>query len=55
MKELGIGGEELPSLAPLDKTTRQLQAQDWQMQEASSGIALAANAGGDADEDATSG
>ena len=55
MKELGIGGEELPSLAPLDKTTRQLQAQDWQMQEASSGIALAANAGGDADEDGTSG
>ena len=55
MKELGIGGEELQSLAPLDKTTRQLQAQDWQMQEASSGIALAANAGDDADEDSTSG
>ncbi len=42
MKELGIIGEELPSLAPLDKTTRQLQAQDWQAQGHSEGLSLAA-------------
>ncbi len=44
MKELGISGEELPSLAPLDKTTRQLQAPDWQLDDSSNGIALAAGA-----------
>jgi DNA recombination protein RmuC len=47
IKELGIGRDELPSIEPLDKTTRQLQAQDWHMQEPRDGLALAAGADDD--------
>ena len=42
MKELGIGGDEISSLVPLDTTTRPLQAQDWQTQKSSKGLTLAA-------------
>lgn len=42
MKELGISGDTLPSIEPIDKTARQLQAQDWQMQESPGLLSLAA-------------
>ncbi len=44
MKELGIAGDTLPSIEPIDRTTRQLQAQDWQSSGPGNGIALAADA-----------
>ncbi len=42
MKELKIGGDDLPAIEPLDRSPRPLQAQDWQMQKSSKGLALAA-------------
>jgi DNA recombination protein RmuC len=44
MKELGIRGDELPSIKSINKTTRQMQAPDWQLRDSSNGIALAADA-----------
>ena len=44
MKELGISGDELPSVAQIDKTARQMQATDWQTQTPTNDLALAANA-----------
>ena len=55
LHELGVGADEVPEVKEVEAHIHQLQGDDWQMQEASSGIALAANAGGDADEDGTSG
>jgi DNA recombination protein RmuC len=42
MKELGIGGGELPSVTPLDKTTRQLGPKDWQILSHADSLSLAA-------------
>ncbi len=42
MKELGISGDELPSIEPIDRTTRQSQAPDWQLQDNAEPLALAA-------------
>ncbi len=44
MKELGIRGDELSSIQPINKATREMQAQDWQSLSVSNGIALAAGA-----------
>jgi len=47
MKELGIAGDTLPSIEPIDRMARQLQSQDWQVEAASGNISLAAGAGKD--------
>ncbi len=44
MKKLGMSGSELQPMKPLHETTRQLKAKDWQTQDASEGLALAAGA-----------
>ncbi len=44
MKKLGMSGSELPPMKPLHETTRQLKAKDWQTQDASEGLVLAAGA-----------
>lgn len=42
MKELGVSGDGMATPVQIDKTTRQLQAPDWQPIHASSGFTLAA-------------
>lgn len=42
MKDLGIGGNTLPAIAPIEKMTRKLQAKDWQFADGAESIALAA-------------
>lgn len=55
MKELGISGDELPAIEPIDRTTKQLQAPDWELQGASDGIALAAKAAAEEESEGQSG
>lgn len=42
MKDLGISGSALPSMEPIDRVTRQLQAQDWRTPDSSEPLSLAA-------------
>ncbi|MHB8302759.1 MAG: DNA recombination protein RmuC [Acidobacteriaceae bacterium] len=43
MKELGISGDTLPSIEPINRTAQQPQAQDWQVVDRSEPLALAAS------------
>ena len=42
MKELGISGDELPTIEPIDRMVRQSQAPDWQLHDDNQPLALAA-------------
>jgi DNA recombination protein RmuC len=42
MKELGIAGDALPSIEPIDRTARQPQAQDWQVEDQPDTLSLSA-------------
>ena len=42
MKELGISGDELPSMEPIDRTIRLSQAPDWRVTDESESLSLAA-------------
>lgn len=42
MKDLGISGNALPSIKPIDRTARPTRAKDWQIADSSQGISLAA-------------
>lgn len=43
MKELGIHGDALPPVEPIDRTARQLQAQDWRAAASPESLTLAAS------------
>ncbi|MGC9293289.1 MAG: DNA recombination protein RmuC [Acidobacteriaceae bacterium] len=55
LRELGVGADELPEVKEVESPVRQLQNEDWQMQDAPSGLALAAEAEDDTEGGPASG